>query len=130
MGMVLSQVSKSDTVPVPMVPTWHNLLVYPYLWSTLAGEFLTGTLEQVQDSISAKDDANPDRTLPNLVLPEPAPEQCNDGHVANKHCGKCEKSQTWWEKFKSTVDELLFRLNRHKCYSGCTDPKYGTCKAC
>jgi len=49
-----------------------------YLESVCAGEFLTGTLEQVQDSISAKDDANPDRTLPNLVLPEPAPEQCND----------------------------------------------------
>jgi len=103
--------------------------IVEYLESVCAGEFLTGTLEQVQDSISAKDDANPDRTLPNLVLPEPAPEQCIDGHVANKHCRKCEKSQTWWEKFKSTVDELLFRLNRHKCYSGCTDPKYGTCKA-
>jgi len=100
-----------------------------YLESVCAGEFLTGTMEQVQDSIREKEEANPDRTLPNLALPEPAPEQCNDEHVATNNCRKCKKSLTWWEKFKSTVDELLFRLNRHKCYSGCTDPKYGTCKA-
>jgi len=35
--MVLLQVSKSDTVPVPTVPVQQNPRVYLYLWSTLMG---------------------------------------------------------------------------------------------
>src|SRR5882724_9119701 len=36
MGAVLAQVGKSDTIPVPTVPTWQNLQCYPYPCTTLA----------------------------------------------------------------------------------------------
>jgi hypothetical protein len=96
-----------------------------YLESVCAGEFLTGTMEQIQDLINTKQEADPGWTQPNLELPEPAPKQCNGDHIVTMSCDRCRRTQTWWGKFKSTVDELLFRLNRHKGYSGCTDAKYG-----
>jgi Helitron helicase-like domain at N-terminus len=113
-----------DKILDPMSDFQKNMV--EYLESVCAGEFMTGTMEQVQYLIYAKQ-TNPEQTLPNLELPEP--EQCNGDHIVTMKCKNCKKTQIWWEKFKSILDELLFRLNRHKCYSGCTDPKYGTCNA-
>ena len=86
-------------------------------------------MEQVNDLIDEKQEVDPEQSIPNLELPKPAPEQCNGDHTVTMKCKKCKETQTWWGKFRSTVDELLFKLNKHKCYSGCTNSQFGTCKA-
>jgi len=101
-----------------------------YLESVHMGEFKTGTMEQVQSHLENEAALHPNRIPPTLTLPKAAPEQCISHHdTPDNTCKKCQASLTWWEQFKTIVDEILFRSNRHKCHSGCTDPKYNSCKA-
>jgi hypothetical protein len=59
-----------------------------YLESVCTGEFLTGTMEQVQDFINTQQEFDPEQAVPNLRLPEPAPEQCNGNHIVAMSCDK------------------------------------------
>jgi len=101
-----------------------------YLESVHMGEFTTGTMEQVQSVLEKEAALHPNRIPSTLTLPKAAPEQCITHHnTQDNTCKKCQASLTWWEQFKTIVDEILFKSNRHKCHSGCTDPKYNSCKA-
>jgi len=101
-----------------------------YLESVHMGEFSTGTMEQVQVDIENAEASDKKRVPPTLTLPDPGPEICL-AHVDVKvqSCHQCSQSFDWWQKFKVTVDEILFRSNKHRCYAGCTDPRYNSCKA-
>src|SRR6202167_2752778 len=109
-----------------------------YLESVHVGEFMTGTMdevkEQVDENMKAKEYKDPTQTLPDAP---PEPTDCN----CNK-CESCESTANWWQKFKNTVDDLILRLNVHKCRTsipadekkqkkerrGCIN-KHGNCKA-
>ncbi|KAF8579737.1 hypothetical protein K439DRAFT_1239832, partial [Ramaria rubella] len=42
----------------------------------------------------------------------------------------CQVKQSWWVSFKNTVDDLVFRSNRHLCcMDRCLNNKWNKCKA-
>ncbi len=55
------------------------------------------------------------------------PELCQ---CAQDTCIKCKEYQSWKKNFNETVDDIVERVNLHKCKrNGCLKNKYGTCKA-
>ena len=109
-----------------------------YLESVHVGEFMTGTMdevnEQVNENMNTKDYRDPTQTLPDAP-PEPTEHDCNK-------CESCEITANWWQNYKYTVDDLILRSNVHKCCTsmpadekkkqkkeqrGCIN-KYGNCK--
>jgi hypothetical protein len=122
-----------------------------YLESVHMGEFMTGKMEDVKKKldIAELDDkyVNPTETLP---IPPSVP--CGeDGCGA---CESCMATDLWEDQFKTTVDDILFRSNVHKCtgspkqykkkqgknkqkgsadkfqpVTGCLSNKWGKCKA-
>ena len=79
-------------------------------------------------------------------MPEPPLPRCNDAHIMDEisSCKCCKNLDTWWSRFKNTVDDLLLWLNIHTCERGqkkdgtrckampsasCKDNKWGKCKA-
>ncbi|KAI0349273.1 hypothetical protein OH77DRAFT_1378076, partial [Trametes cingulata] len=106
-----------------------------YLESVHIGEFMTGTMESVGKRLAEEDHKNPSRVPPTETLPEAPPEKC--AHDAQSDCAKCQDYKSWWDRFKHTVDEILYLSNRHTCQKsdkpefdnrGCTDQN-GVCKA-
>ncbi|KAJ3567450.1 hypothetical protein NP233_g6363 [Leucocoprinus birnbaumii] len=114
----------------------RNLL--DYLESCSKGEFYTGTLDRVKDSIVRKpvtveDDshslldapaaaANPDpisHACPTLTMPVPPPSRCSQGDSCDQtDCGPCAAAKRWWETcYVPTVDELILKSNIHTCRS-------------
>ena len=108
--------------------------IVEYLESVHAGEFMTGTMdevkEQVDENMKVKKYRDPTQTLPDAP-PEPA------------ECESCENTASWWQIFKNTVDNLIVRSNVHKCHTsspadekkkqikeqiGCIN-RHGNCKA-
>jgi len=102
-----------------------------YLEALCVGEFLTGS--QIEVSEKAKTASavagyqDPVRTL--LEAPPPP---CTD---SDAQCPNCDMRQSWWLRFKDTVDDLLLRSNLHthkvdkkgNVKSYCLDSK-GRCK--
>ena len=78
-------------------------------------------------------------------MPEPPPTKCKVTHNKDENpCKCCENLDSWWSRFKNTVDDLLFQSNIHTCDRGqnkdgtrrkgkpsasCKDNKWGKCKA-
>ncbi|KAF8223999.1 hypothetical protein L208DRAFT_1218390, partial [Tricholoma matsutake] len=111
-----------------------------YLESVYRGEYMTGTQDDVLTNISnaAKSPAYCD---PTETLPEAPPKSCA---AKCGNCKKCQGLKVWWESFSFTVDDIVSKSNIHTCstninrdgtqnrskaYKGCTDNKWGRCKA-
>jgi len=76
-----------------------------YLESVHVGEFLTGDMQSVKTDVENSKLTNPEYVDPTETLPETPKTTC-DG--ANKECqGKCECIDTWWSRFKHTVDTQI-----------------------
>jgi hypothetical protein len=97
-----------------------------YLESVHQGEFMTGTMEDVRSEIDdaekLKDYIPPTRTLPDAPPPKCPQSQCSG-------CFLCSLIGVWWHKFKSTVDDLLWRSNIHECGSRCYANGRDSCKS-
>ena len=122
---------------------WHKKLI-DWLENCHTGDFLTGTYADVSKNTAenAKSDGYFD---PTETMPEPPPPKCKAKHTMNENlCQACKKLDTWWSRFKHTVDDLLMRSNVHSCERGqkkdgtrhknkasasCKDNKWGRCKA-
>ena len=119
---------------------WKNHLI-SWLESCHIGEFITGTQDDILESVSelAKNDSykNPTETLP-----QPPPQMCNSTHNSKSECNRCTELHKWWAYFEHTVDDLVSKSNIHNCergtnkdgsanktYASCKDNKYGKCKA-
>lgn len=117
---------------------WESLI--QYFESVHAGEFMTGTKDEVEACVKAESDHasyhDPTKTMPES-LPPPCGSKCGS-------CNECGVLTSWWSCFMSTVDDLLLRSNVHKCSSnknkdgsqnkacplkGCLDNIWGKCKA-
>ncbi|KAF8224921.1 hypothetical protein L208DRAFT_1308386 [Tricholoma matsutake] len=111
-----------------------------YLESTYQGEYMTGTQADVLTNVSnvAKSPAYCD---PTETLPEAPPILCA---AKCGNCKKCQGLKAWQESFSFTVDDIVLKSNIHTCstninrdstqnrskvYTGCTDNKWGRCKA-
>src|SRR6202795_1092878 len=87
--------------------------------------------------ICATSYVNGKRTLPEAPFKKYLNANCNGS------CFRCNCLNTWWDRFKYTVDDLLSRSNVHTCTTSVKSPdekkakkqgvgcinKYGNCKA-
>lgn len=110
-----------------------------YLESVHVGEFMTGTAKDVRERIDKLNQENPARVPPTETLPEAPPEKCDHAET-EMECKACKKYDSWWRRFRDTVDELLLLSNMHNCTpgapnlgngksetKGCIDKKMGKC---
>lgn len=110
-----------------------------YLEAAYRGDFLIGTCADVADRVE-KASKSPDYVNPTQTIPETPPEPCEN---KCEECKACISLASWWGRFCSTVDDLLFRSNVHTCTStlnrdgtqkknkehkGCLDNIWGKCK--
>src|ERR1700683_2994904 len=86
-----------------------------YLESTHMGEFITGSLEDVKKNVDIAE-LDDDYKNPTETLPIPPPPQCNRNDCGE--CKSCNANSSWQTQFDSTVDDILFQSNLHKCTRG------------
>jgi Helitron helicase-like domain at N-terminus/PIF1-like helicase len=82
-----------------------------YLESVHVGEFLTGTMNEVKSKVDKFSD-NQNYQDPTQTLPEAPPPLCNE---LSNDCFDCKNQNSWWIKFKHTVDDIVLRSNVHNC---------------
>jgi hypothetical protein len=107
---------------------------------------MTGTHDEVvvkvDESLKSSDYKNPTETMA-----DPPPPMCDDDHSesASEHlCKTCNNLESWWGRFRFTMDDLLSRSNIHNCkrslnkdgthnkkheYVGCLENIWRKCKA-
>ncbi|EIM79208.1 uncharacterized protein STEHIDRAFT_38788, partial [Stereum hirsutum FP-91666 SS1] len=107
-----------------------------YLESVHMGEFFDGKSMrdialEVAERESVSKAAGSRYVPPTETLATPPPKRCtlHREQDCSIICFVCEKTSVWWASFRSTVNELLWRTNRHECGSHCLSNKHGTCKA-
>ncbi|KAL1736321.1 hypothetical protein EV714DRAFT_174919, partial [Schizophyllum commune] len=84
-----------------------------YLEEMQTGQFLTGDMDTVkahqQKSATAPGIMSDD---PTQTLPTPPPDPCK----CHAHACDCEQKRTsWWTMFRDTVDNLILRVQIHRC---------------
>ncbi|KZV60296.1 hypothetical protein PENSPDRAFT_594230, partial [Peniophora sp. CONT] len=105
-----------------------------YLEGCHNGEFMTGAQAEVEtrvQNVLNPDVRNPTRD-PCINIPEPPPQECklHQDPMQNARCKQCNSIVQWKGRFDTTVDEFLYRFNRHDCSKGwCKNPRYPGCKA-
>src|SRR3977135_933819 len=97
-----------------------------YLEDLHTGDFLNANKDVVKDNLDERE-RDADYQKPTLTLPVMplgcSCELCEQG-------GACTITTTWWEQFTSTVNDLIFRNNRHACRTNwCLKNKWKKCKA-
>jgi hypothetical protein len=88
-----------------------------YLESVHIGEFMTGTMDEVRANVNAQS-MHKDYKDPTQTLPETPPPLCNDKHEDMKdqtECIECKNVESWWDRFRNTVDDLILHSNVHNC---------------
>lgn len=112
-----------------------QLNMVKYLESVHMGKFMTGSMTDIENMVK-NNELNNNYQDPNGTLLESPPPSCDENHdeLQLNMCEKCNALQSWWGRFKSTVDDILFRSNTHSCTKFTnTDKrscmKNGKCKA-
>ncbi|EIM81556.1 uncharacterized protein STEHIDRAFT_38166, partial [Stereum hirsutum FP-91666 SS1] len=107
-----------------------------YLESVHMGEFFDGqSMRDIATDVNAKEEtakASGSRYVPpteTLPIASPATCKTHQNKEPVSGCKRCDQTNTWWDGFKATVNELVWRTNRHECGTHCLSNKYGTCKA-
>jgi hypothetical protein len=118
---------------------WQKNLV-AWLESCQMGEFMGGSQIEVEAEVDRCSKSS-NYMDPTETLPEAPPPICKKADVG---CKKCHALDSWWTRFKYTVDDLLSKSNIHNCkcslnkdgthnkkhqYVGCLENKWGKCKA-
>src|ERR1700683_4109229 len=86
-----------------------------YLESVHMGEFITGSLEDVKQNVDIAE-LDDEYKNPTETLPIPPPPKCNQNECGE--CKSCKAISLWQAQFNTTVDDILFRSNLHKCTGG------------
>ena len=108
-----------------------------YLNSCHNGEFLKGVQAEVENRVLPLLNKDPkigrkEVKDPIINVPKSPPDDCKLHKDPERHprCSQCRDTLKWTRHFKSTVDEILYRFNRHDCSKGwCKNPRYPGCKA-
>ncbi|KAL1658374.1 hypothetical protein GGF50DRAFT_32451, partial [Schizophyllum commune] len=81
-----------------------------YLEEMQTGQFLTGDMDTIRKRTTPPStDTYED---PTQTMPKAPPEQCA---CEDANC-ECELARTsWWKQFKETVDDLILRVQIHRC---------------
>ena len=94
--------------------------IVQYLESVHVGEFLTGTMEEVKTKIDIEVTQNKNYNDPTQTLPESPPPICKN---TCNNCSDCKKLDSWWSRFRNTVDNLILYSNVHNCRNQSTNEK-------
>jgi len=125
-----------------------RLKLVEYLESAHAGDFILKDRAEVEENVHAAEQEASYRD-PTETLPEAPPTACRDHDTPRDDCDKCALNcpgilESWWSRFRATVNDLLLKSNTHKCstnrnkdgsqnkarpYKGCLDNVWGKCKA-
>ncbi|KAI0314691.1 hypothetical protein OF83DRAFT_1063411, partial [Amylostereum chailletii] len=100
-----------------------------YLEDCHMGEFINGTLSDIKDVIDGKAKDDHLYVPPTLTLPKSPPVLTCRHKGLRDDCNSCRSLLKWREEFDTTVDDLIFRSNKHRHNPGCMDNKHKTCKA-
>ena len=108
-----------------------------YLNGCHNGEFLEGVQAEVENRVLPLLNKDPkigrkEVKDPIINVPKSPPDDCKLHKDPERHprCSQCRDTLKWTRHFKSTVDEILYRFNRHDCSKGwCKNPRYPGCKA-
>lgn len=88
-----------------------------YLESCQTGEYLTGTNDDIKSKLCTPEGkyraGAPDPTQ-ELPVPPPATE-CID--FRSCRCSECASIARWVEQYKDRVDNVIYRSNRHRCFT-------------
>ena len=100
-----------------------------YLEAVHKGEFFDGKLEDVVERIEEYQ-KKPEYIPPTKTMPKAPPPRCPERNACDV-CNNCKALTSWWSSFKSTVDDLVKRSNRHNDCSKSVRPclRKGKCKA-
>jgi hypothetical protein len=82
-----------------------------YLEAVHKGEFFNGKMEDVIEKID-ESQKNPEYIPPTKTMPEAPPPRCPERNACEV-CDNCKALSSWWLQFKSIVDDLVKRSNRH-----------------
>ena len=83
-----------------------------YLESVHVGGFLTGTMSDVKAEVDENTLHNENYCDPTQTLPDAPPPLCE---TPGDECSNCKNLDSWWDKFRHIVDDLIFRSNVHNC---------------
>src|SRR4051794_9219253 len=86
-----------------------------YLESVHIGEFMTGSMSEIEAEIKNKHLNDKHYVDPTQTLPQAPPPLCDTCDTPNDKCATCASLKTWWECYKHEVDDLIFRSNVHNC---------------
>ncbi|TRM55928.1 hypothetical protein BD626DRAFT_415190, partial [Schizophyllum amplum] len=79
-----------------------------YLEEMQTGQFLTGDMDDVKKRVEEASSYED----PTQTLPDPPPNRCA---CSRTPCSCAEARASWWARFKSVVDDLILRVQIHKC---------------
>ncbi|KLO04887.1 hypothetical protein SCHPADRAFT_801122, partial [Schizopora paradoxa] len=97
-----------------------------YLESAHQGEYKGSCEDLVKGDLDDKESQN-GYVPPSQLMPVPPPAFCD---CSQDGCIPCKRYSDWNRDYEDTVNDLLFRCNRHACSkSNCLDNPYKTCKA-
>ncbi|KAI4293835.1 hypothetical protein K525DRAFT_169611, partial [Schizophyllum commune Loenen D] len=83
-----------------------------YLEEMQTGHFLNGDMDSVRARAGTDTASEVPYEDPTQTLPVPPPPPC----ACKKSACQCEVSRrTWWSIFKDTVDDLILRVQIHRC---------------
>ncbi|KAL1727717.1 hypothetical protein EV714DRAFT_167622, partial [Schizophyllum commune] len=82
-----------------------------YLEEMQTGQFLTGDMETKDPHNSSATPAAATED-PTQTLPVPPPDTCR---CSSQTCDCEQKRKSWWSTFRDTVDNLILRVQIHRC---------------
>ncbi len=97
-----------------------------YLESTHTGEYVDSDLDTVKEDVDERE-LVPGYVKPTKLLPIPPPAFCD---CIKDNCVNCKQYTDWKEDYKSTLNDVIFRVNKHACSkNNCLKNIYNMCKA-
>jgi Helitron helicase-like domain at N-terminus/PIF1-like helicase len=87
--------------------------IVEYLEAVHKGEFFNGQLHDVNQRVKEEQKNDSEYLDPTKTMPESPPELCQEKECSC--CEKCSNINSWWIKFRRTVDDLVMRSNGHSC---------------
>ena len=97
-----------------------------YLEAAHQGEYKESTESLVREDLNDRESQN-GYVRPSELLPNPPPPFCD---CEKEGCVPCIEYRDWKIEYKETLNDILFRTNRHTCSkNNCMANRYNTCKA-
>lgn len=75
---------------------------------------MTGSIAEVKQKVETEQAQNNNYGDPTQTLPEAPLPMCIDPNTCT-NCSDCKDLESWWTRFRTTVDDLVLRSDVHSC---------------